>query len=97
MRNSHQEIITLNPQYSNAVFFGAGVSFNSGIPTVPGIIDNIFNRFSLPQDELKIFNDSGMPFEAFMDILANGSDIDKLIDIITIGSPNQFHFLMVTV
>jgi tetratricopeptide (TPR) repeat protein len=82
------------------LFFGAGISFYSGIPLVygsqenQGIIDSILKALDLPQNEINIIMNSNIPFESYIQNLKMGSNILPLLDIFNIDKPNHTHKFM---
>jgi len=79
------------------VFFGAGVSLNSGIPIVhggedyEGLVDNILRNLSATEEDIQAVVDRGMPFEAFIEDLTIGSSIDLLLEVFDADVPNHAH------
>lgn len=81
------------------VFCGAGISYNSGLPTVIPFIRYLLEKFDLPEEHKKAIlgpqlNDLGMPFEGFMESLIENSDATRLIDMYKAGNPNTNHRLL---
>lgn len=79
---------------SVAVFCGAGISFPSGLPTVDEFTPYMLDRLGLTDREKKIFQNSKLPFEAFIEVIAGGSDPNKIFDIFALGKPNAGHVLL---
>lgn len=82
---------------SFAVFFGAGLSIRSGLPSAESFICDVLKR--LPLDDIKreeLFEaiTSRLPFEAFIETLQDLSDINSLIDIFEGAVPNRNHMLL---
>lgn len=74
-----------------AVFCGAGISYNSGLPLVNNLLNYILNVIDVKKiDSEKILN-SNLPFEAFIQTLAEESDIDEILNIFSKGTPNKSH------
>jgi tetratricopeptide (TPR) repeat protein len=74
-----------------AVFCGAGISLNSGLPTANALIGTILSRLQASQETRACLLGSGLPFEAFMEIVKNMVGIDELLDIFRQGRPNGTH------
>lgn len=91
--NQVNKIVSLCKAGNNGIFFGAGMSFNSGIPTVSTIIWNILA--SLKQD--KYFSEIiklDYPFESFMEDVAEYIEISPLLNLFKEGNPNHFHAIV---
>lgn len=84
-------------QHQPVIFFGAGVSLNSGIPIVhggsdyEGIVDNILRHLGASESYIQTVVDRGMPFEAFIDDLTIASSIDLLLEVFDADVPNHAH------
>jgi hypothetical protein len=81
------------------IFCGAGISYNSGLPTVTPFIRYLLDKFNLPEEHLKAIlgpqlNDLGIPFERLMESLIEYSDATRLIDMYKAGKPNTNHRLL---
>ncbi|WP_167611747.1 tetratricopeptide repeat protein [Maribellus sediminis] len=77
-----------------AIFCGAGISYNSGLPLVNDLIKYVLNSFDVEDaDSNKILN-SDLPFESFIQTLADEVNIEKILDIFAKGSPNINHKLI---
>lgn len=74
-----------------AIFCGAGISLNSGIPIVPQLLRDLLTKLNLPEDHIQLLLQSGLPFEAFMEVFDQVSDITALLDIFTIKNINPSH------
>lgn len=64
------------------VFCGAGISLHSGIPLVSQLVPYVLDKLGIPRGT--IFDNHGslkIPFEAFMQVLVEGSRADRLLDI----------------
>ncbi len=89
----------------SVIFFGAGVSLNSGIPIVKnivedgkivqeGLVDVILDNICSEHDDKVVVKEAGLPFEGFIETLMLTGNIDPILDIFEIGNPNHFHKLM---
>lgn len=75
------------------LFFGAGMSFNSGIPTVPTIERKLLEAINLERYSEQIIK-LNYPFELFMEEFSKYIDISSFLDIFKEGEPNHFHQLI---
>ncbi len=78
------------------VFCGAGISLNSGLPTVNQFVPYLMKVLGLSDKELEILmgpklNDLRLPFESLIEILGESGKIDKILDIFDGGEPNTTH------
>lgn len=80
-----------------AVFCGAGISLNSGLPLVPHFIRTVLERLGAAESDVRAVLDSALPFEAFVQILENCSDIAELLTIFELGTPNPTHLFLADV
>lgn len=96
--NSNAEIIDdvvkKAKEESLALFLGAGVSFYSGIPGARALEERILEVLPLDRQDVQTVLCSNLPFEAFMELLALNSNIDRLLDIFRAGKPNRNHRLV---
>lgn len=78
------------------VLVGAGISFNSGIPTVFPLKASILRGMNiLNESEIEEISSFEIPFESFISsLLSDCSSITKLFDIYSLGKPNLNHFLL---
>lgn len=76
------------------VFFGAGISKNSGLPLAQDLETHILKNFGVPIEDINQIIESNFPFEAFIgDILVN-TDISPILNIFEKGEPNINHILI---
>lgn len=61
------------PKGGLAVFAGAGISFNSGLPLAIPLIRYILEQLSVPEDDIELITRSKIPFEKFMELVINAS------------------------
>lgn len=86
------EFLAKIPNGNLSVFFGAGVSLNSGIPLANMLKMKVLEAIKMEQywEVLK-----PIPFEQFMEFLFRFSDEGlDLMDVFKKGSPNLFHLLL---
>lgn len=76
------------------VFCGAGVSFDSGMPLADDIVHHVVSQINLSENEDSIIKTSELPFESFMETVAEQSYISDLLDIFRGGVPNANHLLL---
>jgi tetratricopeptide (TPR) repeat protein len=77
-----------------AIFCGAGISRNSGLPLAYELVDKILECLRVSSDDIALFKKAGYPFEAFMEILSKNSDLSLVLDIFSLGRPNTNHILI---
>ena len=74
-----------------SVFCGAGISVNSGIPIVVTLQSYLLRKLGIPDNNIELILNSGMPFEVFMETINELSDISALLCIFDVGQPNHTH------
>lgn len=79
---------------NTAIFCGAGISFNSGIPLVHDFVTKVLEYLDVPDMDIKKILDSNLPFESFIESLMEETDINEILDIFSCGSPNTTHFFI---
>ena len=80
-----------------AVFCGAGISFNSGLPTVPLLAESILKKLDVKEEYIKEIMPNlklKLPFEAFMETLAENSNISKILNLFKEGESNANQILI---
>lgn len=77
-----------------AVLCGAGVSKNSGLPLANELKDYILNKLCANEDDINAIRGASLPFEAFMETIADHSDISLILDIFQRGEPNATHLFL---
>jgi hypothetical protein len=82
-----------------AIFYGAGISIPSGVPSANAIGTHIIscvfgNRTDLSTRMSEIYLKQNFPFEALMDTLSTVSDITPLFELFKLGKPNAYHILI---
>lgn len=77
-----------------AIFCGAGVSFNSGLPLVNELLKSIMSTIEMPENEIDKILNSNLPFEGFIDVLMDETDPDELFDIFDNSEPNHAHYVI---
>ncbi|RPI18643.1 MAG: hypothetical protein EHM58_04875 [Ignavibacteriae bacterium] len=89
--NNIAQVISKN---TIAIFCGAGVSFNSGLPLANSLRNYILKKLGINNYEIDILNNSSYPFEAFMELLENEASIEEILAIFKNGKPNTNHYLI---
>jgi len=77
-----------------AVFCGAGISLNSGLPLANTLKQDLLEKLTEDKEDIKKIIGSNLPFEAFMEVLAENSNISKILDIFKNGEPNANHIFI---
>jgi tetratricopeptide (TPR) repeat protein len=86
------EIKTVLKSHKTAIFCGAGISFNSGLPIVQNLLTYIFQILELNNSEAELLRNSSLPFEEIMGIILRESTLDEIQEIFLQGQPNNNHF-----
>ncbi|MBU0730398.1 MAG: tetratricopeptide repeat protein [Proteobacteria bacterium] len=87
------DLNALNP-HEFALFCGAGISWNSGLPLANDLVYEILGLLNLTSKDIELFKNAGYPFEAFMEILSKNSDLSSILDVFRLGVPNTNHRLI---
>ncbi|HXD93906.1 MAG TPA: SIR2 family protein [Bacteroidia bacterium] len=74
-----------------SVFCGAGISFNSGLPLANTLLQTILLSLGINPIQQQIILNSGLPFESFIQTLADETDVTPLLDLFSLGKPNLNH------
>lgn len=77
-----------------AVFCGAGISLHSGIPLASQFVDHVLQKLECSPNEKGLVKSSMLPFEAFVEIVAGDTDIDEVLRVFEVESPNSNHRLI---
>jgi NAD-dependent SIR2 family protein deacetylase len=77
-----------------AIFCGAGISKNSGLPLANELKQSILEKLLIDKKGMDEVMNSNLPFEAFMESLSENSDITKILKIFREGNPNRNHILI---
>jgi tetratricopeptide (TPR) repeat protein len=95
--NGFKKIIEDVIANDSVIFCGAGISRHSGIPVVNEFINYVLEKISSPEDDKNIFfNETNLriPFESFIQILKENSNITELLNVFSFGEPNSNHLLI---
>lgn len=76
------------------LFCGAGISMNSGIPSVVPLLRRLLSKLGCEEDHLQQFLNSSFPFEATMENLNERTSIRSLLKIFDLNNPNANHHLI---
>jgi len=82
-----------------AIFCGAGISYNSGLPLASQLVEYILNKLPIKikdNEEIleTIINGKKVlkiPFESFIEILSKNSDVEPIIELFKEGESNAAH------
>lgn len=77
-----------------AIFCGAGISFNSGLPLVTDLIKYILKIIDVCDTDAEKILQSNLPFEAFIQTLSEEASVEDILDIFSKGEPNTNHELI---
>ncbi len=77
-----------------ALFCGAGISHNSGLPLANELKRAILKELRISKLELKEIERSSLPFEAFMETVARSYSISEILHLFKMGEPNTNHTLV---
>jgi tetratricopeptide (TPR) repeat protein len=77
-----------------AVFCGAGISADSGVPLVKPLIEQLMLACGAAPADAKVVKDAAMPFEAFMEAVFAHSDPSAILEVFRSHAPNAQHALL---
>jgi tetratricopeptide (TPR) repeat protein len=89
----YEQHIDLFQQHA-VLLCGAGISVNSGIPSVVPFTKHLLKKLGADVDHIETFVNSGFPFEAMMEVLKARLDIFKLLGLFDVINPNDNHSLI---
>lgn len=75
----------------NAIFCGAGISYNSGLPLANSLITQILKALDVEEQDIALLQGSKLPFEAFIQTLTDEVEVDAILEIFERGEPNPTH------
>lgn len=94
----NSEIINGINHCKTIVFCGAGISRDSGLPIVSQFIPYILEKLEVPEEDKKLILDKDyspkIPFEAFIEGIQVGHNLDSILDVYDQGEPNTNHILL---
>lgn len=76
------------------IFCGAGISKNSGLPLANEIKQYILKKLPIDEKDIQEIISSNLPFEVFIEIISENTDISRILKIFEIGEPNTNHILI---
>jgi NAD-dependent SIR2 family protein deacetylase len=76
-----------------AIFCGAGISWNSGLPLANELVSYLLEKFFKDKKSKYIeeIKNSNLPFEAFIETLSESITVSEILDIFKDGKPNTNH------
>lgn len=74
-----------------AIFCGAGISYNSGVPLVQDIKKKILSSLPIDLKDTEVLLNCKMPFELFMECLVENTANPSILDLFALGNPNNNH------
>ena len=77
-----------------AVFCGAGISKNSGLPLANELKRYILEKLPIDKKDIEEVMASNFPFEAFIETISENTDISEILEIFQNGEPNTNHILI---
>lgn len=77
-----------------AIFCGAGISFNSGLPLANDLIIYILTLLKVSSNDAEKILQSHLPFEAFIQTLTEEAGVEEILNIFSKGEPNTNHDLI---
>jgi tetratricopeptide (TPR) repeat protein len=77
-----------------AVFCGAGISRNSGLPLANELKHYMLERLTDDIDDIREVMGSALPFEFFMEVVSEHADISDVLGLFKMGKPNTNHILI---
>lgn len=78
-----------------AIFCGAGISINSGIPKAHDMKKKVLDEFDMPTEKQEREQIASLiPFEIFMEALSERTNFNELVKIYRVGSFNKNHKLI---
>lgn len=80
--------------HETAIFCGAGISYNSGLPLANDLIKYVLKTLDVKDSNSKKILNSNLPFESFIQTLTDEVNVDSILDIFLKGEPNINHELI---
>lgn len=78
-------------QVERAIFFGAGLSRSSGIPTATEFLEEVLTALEVSAADATALRSLSLPFELFVQTLSERTDIGPLLALFEGGTPNPYH------
>ena len=79
---------------STAIFCGAGISYNSGLPLATDLVKSILEIIDINDNDASAILNSNIPFEFFIETIRNEVSVDEILDVFSKGNPNINHELI---
>jgi tetratricopeptide (TPR) repeat protein len=77
-----------------AIFAGAGISLNSGLPIVNNLLATVYSKLGVATTDAALLLKSPLPFEAIMATFRDEEGIDTLTKVFEEGEPCSNHFFI---
>jgi tetratricopeptide (TPR) repeat protein len=90
----NEKITEIIKSKRTAIFCGAGISFNSGLPIVSNLLESLFSKIQLTLNQSRSIHDSTLPFESIMEMVLGESGLEEIQVIFNTGTPNTNHKLI---
>jgi tetratricopeptide (TPR) repeat protein len=90
MQNEIENIIQSISNKKLSIFCGAGISFHSGLPLANQVTEYILQKCSATAEESQSIL-TAFPFEAFIEIITEETDINGILKMFEGGKPNTNH------
>ncbi len=94
LKDCIQNIISSIEKKDLVVFCGAGISKNSGLPLANELKINILTTLRVEDEDVEKIMNSNYPFEAFIEVVEQYTDISKILEVFASGVPNTNHVLI---
>jgi tetratricopeptide (TPR) repeat protein len=94
MLQSHSDLFALVRARQVAVFCGAGISRNSGLPLAAHIVSAFLDAVNATPEERRAVIDAELPFELFMQSLDEHRSVRPVFDTFSQARPNTNHFFL---
>lgn len=98
MNQNRQKLITEIIENINlqecAIFCGAGISLNSGLPIVNQFLNYLLESINIEVADIEKILNSNLPFESFIQTIKEETNIDHILDIFSKGEPNTNHLFI---
>jgi len=93
MRTRISEISKSIKKGELALFCGAGISRNSGLPLADELKGYVLKDLLIDEKDINEIMNFPLPFEVFMETILENTDISRILDIFEDGKPNTNHLL----
>ncbi|MDE1888884.1 MAG: SIR2 family protein [Planctomycetota bacterium] len=94
MKNHIYDISKSIEEKRLSFFCGAGISWNSGLPLANELKHEILDKLPIDKKDIDEIMNSNLPFEAFIEVISESTNISKILDIFKDGNPNTNHNLI---